>query len=216
VLDLSNARAVAERLDDDERRKLDLHRQGETWAINESGLYSVILRSDKPQAKKFRKWVTSEVLPSIRKHGAYIQLAADEPGYTSTQRLGEVVELAKLTVRLMKDQKSKPADISKTVGEQLAQFGITMPATFYPTEVFVASDALAQFGAGVAQFLLDYGDIENKAVDEVFGAYTTYCSYTGVTSIRNIHAFGREIRNQTGISSKPGRRNGKVVRIYAS
>ncbi len=39
--------------------------------INESGLYTVILRSDKPQAKPFRKWVTSEVLPSIRKHGSY-------------------------------------------------------------------------------------------------------------------------------------------------
>lgn len=40
--------------------------------INESGLYNVILRSDKPEAKPFRKWVTSEVLPAIRKHGAYM------------------------------------------------------------------------------------------------------------------------------------------------
>lgn len=42
--------------------------------INESGLYNVILRSDKPEAKPFRKWVTSEVLPAIRKHGAYMTL----------------------------------------------------------------------------------------------------------------------------------------------
>ena len=40
--------------------------------INESGLYSAILRSKKPQAKQFKKWVTSEVLPTIRKHGAYL------------------------------------------------------------------------------------------------------------------------------------------------
>lgn len=39
--------------------------------INESGLYSLILRSRKPEAKKFKKWVTAEVLPSIRKHGVY-------------------------------------------------------------------------------------------------------------------------------------------------
>ena len=39
--------------------------------INESGLYNVILRSDKPEAKPFRKWVTSEVLPTIRRHGMY-------------------------------------------------------------------------------------------------------------------------------------------------
>lgn len=71
VLDLSNPRSVADRLDADERRKFDLPRQGETWFINESGLYNVILRSDKPEAKPFRKWVTGTVLPSIRKTGAY-------------------------------------------------------------------------------------------------------------------------------------------------
>lgn len=71
ALELSNSRIVADRLDEDERRKLDLHRQGETWFVTESGLYAVILRSDKPNAKKFRKWVTSEVLPSIRKTGSY-------------------------------------------------------------------------------------------------------------------------------------------------
>ena len=71
VLDMSNPRSVADRLDQDERRKFDLPRQGETWFINESGLYNVILRSDKPEAKPFRKWVTGTVLPSIRKTGAY-------------------------------------------------------------------------------------------------------------------------------------------------
>ena len=63
---------VAERLDEDERAKFNLGRQGQSWIINEPGLYNVILRSDKPEAKPFRKWVTGEVIPSIRKHGAYI------------------------------------------------------------------------------------------------------------------------------------------------
>lgn len=71
ILGLSNPRSVADRLDKDERRKFDLPRQGNTWFINESGLYSVILRSDKPEAKPFRKWVTSDVLPTIRKTGRY-------------------------------------------------------------------------------------------------------------------------------------------------
>lgn len=75
VLELSNSRVVSARLDDDERCKLELPRQGETWFITESGLYTVILRSDKQNAKKFRKWVTSEVLPAIRQHGMY---AVDE------------------------------------------------------------------------------------------------------------------------------------------
>ncbi len=72
VLGLKNPTMIADRLDEDERAKFDLGRQGETNIINESGLYNVILRSDKPEAKPFRKWVTSEVLPAIRKYGAYM------------------------------------------------------------------------------------------------------------------------------------------------
>lgn len=71
ALDISNPSKVVQRLDDDERTKLELGRQGETNFVTESGLYAVILRSDKPNAKKFRKWVTGEVLPSIRKTGRY-------------------------------------------------------------------------------------------------------------------------------------------------
>ena len=72
ALDIKNATDVAKRLDDDERTRLNLGRQGETNFVTESGLYAVILRSDKPNAKKFRKWITGEVLPSIRKNGGYI------------------------------------------------------------------------------------------------------------------------------------------------
>lgn len=76
VLDISQAVRVAERLDEDEVSQThiadSLGRRQETYIVNESGLYNVILRSDKPEVKPFRKWVTSEVLPSIRKHGAYM------------------------------------------------------------------------------------------------------------------------------------------------
>ena len=76
ILDLGSPHKVADRLDGDERSQIpvtdSLGRQQETTIINESGLYHVILRSDKPEAKPFRKWVTSEVLPAIRRHGAYM------------------------------------------------------------------------------------------------------------------------------------------------
>lgn len=72
VLELSNPSKVADRLELDEKANFELGlRGGATNCINESGLYTVILRSDKPQAKPFRKWVTSVVLPSIRKTGSY-------------------------------------------------------------------------------------------------------------------------------------------------
>lgn len=73
ALEIKNATDVSKRLDSDELTRLNLGGQsGETNFVSESGLYAVILRSDKPKAKEFRKWVTSEVLPSIRKNGGYI------------------------------------------------------------------------------------------------------------------------------------------------
>lgn len=74
-MDTSKIKQVADRLDGDEKGRYSVPTPGgvqESWIINESGLYNVILRSDKPEAKPFRKWVTGEVLPSIRKHGAYM------------------------------------------------------------------------------------------------------------------------------------------------
>lgn len=75
VLDLAH-RVVRQRLSDDVCSTypiLDsLGRQQETTIINEDGLYDVILESRKPEARSFRKWVTSEVLPTIRKHGGYL------------------------------------------------------------------------------------------------------------------------------------------------
>ena len=76
VLGISHVKDTADRLDLDEVGQTEvidsLGRKQNATIINESGLYNVILRSDKPEAKPFRKWVTSEVLPSIRKHGAYM------------------------------------------------------------------------------------------------------------------------------------------------
>lgn len=68
----TNTTMAMQMLEEDERTKLSLGRAGEANCINESGLYTLIIKSNLPKAKKFRKWVTSEVLPSIRKNGGYI------------------------------------------------------------------------------------------------------------------------------------------------
>ena len=76
VLEINNHKMTAQRLDVDEVSQTDLTdslgRQQNTTIVNEAGLYNVILRSDKPQAKPFRRWVTNEVLPTIRKTGGYV------------------------------------------------------------------------------------------------------------------------------------------------
>ena len=75
VLGLMNPSVVARRLDDDERDDLNISdpigRGQQTTVINESGLYRLILTSRKDTAKQFSKWVTSEVLPSVRRTGSY-------------------------------------------------------------------------------------------------------------------------------------------------
>lgn len=75
ALHIGNTGDVARRLDEDEVDSIDgIDGAGKTRKmsfVNESGLYSVIMRSDKPEARRFRKWVTAEVLPSIRKTGRY-------------------------------------------------------------------------------------------------------------------------------------------------
>lgn len=70
-LELSNPTVAVNRLDEDERSKFNLGRQGETNVINEYGLYNLILSSRKKSAKEFKRWITHEVIPTIRKHGMY-------------------------------------------------------------------------------------------------------------------------------------------------
>lgn len=72
ILGHSNVSMALDRLDDDERSKFNLGRQGETNIVNEAGLYVLVLGSRKPEAHEFKRWVTHEVLPQIRKTGGYI------------------------------------------------------------------------------------------------------------------------------------------------
>lgn len=72
VLDLSNPTIAVSRLDEDERAKFNLGRQGDATIVNEPGLYTLVLGSRKPEAKAFKRWITHKVIPAIRKHGVYI------------------------------------------------------------------------------------------------------------------------------------------------
>lgn len=98
VLDIKNNRQATEQLDEDEVLSYVLHTTGqgrETTLVNESGLYSLIIRSNKPEAKKFKKWITSVVLPSIRKTGRY-----EVEGKTSWQLMDESYKRNAETLRL--------------------------------------------------------------------------------------------------------------------
>jgi prophage antirepressor-like protein len=89
ALSIAQTASAMRQLDDDEKGVHSTHTPGgeqKVTIINESGLYSLILTSRKPEAKKFKKWVTSEVLPAIRKTGRY-EAPAHAQQYASAERL---------------------------------------------------------------------------------------------------------------------------------
>lgn len=104
ALGLSNPSRVAQRLDPDEISQVDLRPNSELGrgfntmvnVVNESGLYNVILRSDKTEAHEFKRWVTHDVLPDIRKHGAYLTPQAIEATLTDPDYLIRLATQLKL------------------------------------------------------------------------------------------------------------------------
>ena len=90
LLGLDNSRQAVSRLDDDEKGVINSDTLGgkqELTFVNESGMYALIFQSRKPQARAFRKWVTGEVLPSLRKYGYYV-----DPGARLTDEQREELE----------------------------------------------------------------------------------------------------------------------------
>lgn len=105
ALGIKNPSDAIKPLDDDERTRFNLGRQGSANFISEPGLYKLIGASRKPAAKRFNRWVTHEVLPSIRKHGAYmtpetIEKAIYDPDF-----------IIKLATKL-KDEQAKTAALT--------------------------------------------------------------------------------------------------------
>ncbi|TCP28787.1 prophage antirepressor-like protein [Scopulibacillus darangshiensis] len=86
VLELKNTTMTLKRLDEDEKAKLNLGlRGGDTNCVNKFGLYNLVLRSEKPQAKPFQRWVTHEVLPAIRQDGGYMATTEGDNEQEPTQ-----------------------------------------------------------------------------------------------------------------------------------
>lgn len=138
-LELSTPARVAERLEKDEvsqTHTIDrMGREQKTTIINESGLYTVILRSDKPQAKPFRKWVTSVVLPSIRKHGAYMTDQALEKALTNPDFL---IQLA----TQLKTEQEQRRRLETTVAAQSKQMEQDKPKVLFADSVAASSSSI--------------------------------------------------------------------------
>lgn len=148
VLEISHIKDTVNRLDSDEVGQTEvidkLGRKQIAYIINESGLYSVILRSDKPQAKPFRKWVTSEVLPAIRKTGEY-KVTKSQPNSETAKMRAEAMLLnaknrtAKQMLKLWSDAGIKPQYQALSLNNYYD--GLEIPRIAFKDEVTALYDA---------------------------------------------------------------------------
>lgn len=114
ALDLKNPTVSVGRLDEDEVTKFNLGGlSGESNIVNEYGLYNLILASRKKEAKKFKRWITHEVIPTIRKHGAYmssevIEKTLSDPDYLIRLATNLKEEKAKRALAEAQIERDKP------------------------------------------------------------------------------------------------------------
>lgn len=139
VLGLSNITEALRNLDGDELTSeiLKSGNQGrEMKLVSESGLYALVIRSNKPNAKKFRKWITSEVLPSIRKSGGYIAAKADE---TPEMIMARAIKLADETINR---QKLQLEEKDKKIAEVNKQIEMDKPKVVFAESIAVAKTSI--------------------------------------------------------------------------
>ncbi|WP_366923852.1 phage antirepressor [Metallumcola ferriviriculae] len=144
VLDIGNNRDVMARLDSDEKGVDIIDTPGgrqEVSIINESGLYSVILVSRKPEAKNFKRWVTHEVLPTIRKHGLY-----------ATDELLANPDFLIKALQELKAARTKNAELTTAIGIQEQQIAEMKPKASYYDVVLNCKDAVS-----ITTIAKDYG-----------------------------------------------------------
>lgn len=115
--------ALKSHVDDEDKDRWQITTQfgsKETVIINESGLYSLVLSSKLPGAKRFRRWVTNEVLPSIRKDGGYIKTA---PGMTDADIMAKAILLAQKTIDQQNEQIKRLEPAAKYAQDYLLASG---------------------------------------------------------------------------------------------
>ncbi len=149
VLELSNVGQALTRLDDDEKDYIILNDGNKgnpnQAIINESGLYSLVLSSRKPEAKAFKKWVTSEVLPAIRKTGKYESKPMD------------TLDVMQLALNQLKEQREELKAIQETKQQSeayMAQLQAT-PISAMQVDVRKAVDTLVKHYAQACNIRID-------------------------------------------------------------
>lgn len=147
-------KAIVDRVDEEDRIMIDGKTQSQFgielgqrggWIINESGLYSLILGSKLPSAKAFKRWITHEVIPSIRKNGIY---ATD----VTVDRIISDPDFGIQLLMQLKDERSKRAALENTVAVQSQQIAELSPKASYYDLILQSQGAVS-----ISKIAKDYG-----------------------------------------------------------
>ncbi len=144
ILGYSNPqKALRDHIDEEDKTLNDLFTVNGTKGvlINESGLYSLILSSKLPKAKEFKRWVTSDVLPSIRRHGLY-----------ATDELIANPDIAIAAFQALKEEREKSRQLMDTVAVQTQQIAELQPKASYYDVVLNCKDLIS-----TTEIAKDYG-----------------------------------------------------------
>ena len=174
---------------------LKLSRQAGAWLINESGLYSLILSSKLPTAKKFKHWITEEVIPSIRKHGAYMTEQTIEQALTNPDFL---IQLA----TQLKTEKEKNKVLEVKVSTLTVDNQIMQPKAEYFDEL-VDRNLLTNIRDTAKELKVKQKDFVNFLIEKKYlyrdksGKLLPYAKHTE-TGLFELKEF---INDKTGFSS---------------
>lgn len=183
----NGSRDINRHVDEEDRRKemlFDGNQDKETILINESGLYSLILSSKMPNAKKFKHWVTADVLPSIRKTGGYI---VGQEQLTDAELMAKALMVAQKTIEARTEEVRSLQMLNAVQQQQIAE--LNPKATYYDL-VLQCPDLIS-----VTEIAKDYGKSakwlnkilsENKVQYKQRGVWLLYQKYAekGYTSTK--------------------------------
>lgn len=148
ALEIGNSRQALVRLDDDEKGVISTDTLGGVQSlnvVNEPGLYTLVLGSRKPEAKAFKRWITHEVIPSIRKHGAY----------ATSVTIDSIIANPENGIRLLqalKTERDRRKELELENARQKQQLAEYSPKASYYDVVLQTTDALS-----ASEIAKDYG-----------------------------------------------------------
>ena len=194
----NSSKALADHVDDEDKlnnESLSSLGQRGGWLINESGLYSLILSSKLPTAKKFKHWITAEVIPSIRKHGAYMTEQTIEQALTNPDFL---IQLA----TQLKTEKEKNKSLEVKVSALTVDNQIMQPKAEYFDEL-VDRNLLTNIRDTAKELKVKQKDFVNFLIEKKYlyrdksGKLLPYAKHTE-TGLFELKEF---INDKTGFSS---------------